>query len=331
MMISHREGRSGSNHVVSALARCLTVLIVVFAFFTTGCQETLTFHRPNIIASAPDGSIVALCDLRARRILVSDRNFRHLTTIEHPDFDYLWGLDVSSNEIAVVNKRADAAISEAQGQAELVEVMIFNHTGYLLRRISWPAEEKPVDIPGAINLGDDGSFIMADSQNHRISLFSPTGEPLGSFGTLGRQPENLYYPTDVHVAHNGNLVVTDSYNSSVKLFSPAGELLKVIAAKGEAEGSVSFPVHSTEDRRGFLYCTELSTMRVSVFDADYNFVHSFSPKKNISDPENSLRMLFGITVLEDPMQVLVVDSLHSCIYVFDETGRQIKTVTELSR
>jgi hypothetical protein len=64
--------------------------------------------------------------------------------------------------------------------------------------------------PG-IAVADDGSVFVADTWNHRIQKFSPTGDSdhVGCVRT-GREPTSLYGPRDVAIDTNNHVLTTDT-------------------------------------------------------------------------------------------------------------------------
>ncbi|PKL47893.1 MAG: hypothetical protein CVV42_11395 [Candidatus Riflebacteria bacterium HGW-Riflebacteria-2] len=309
-----------------------TLVIAVFVIVVRQAQrEPLNFHRPNLIAASPDEQTVAISDFRANRIVLFDRDFRLITAIRHSNFEFIWGLDISETEIVVLNNRT--VVSSKDGVIDstpAVDLMFFDYSGSLLRSFAWEDEERPVSAPGAVSLQPDGSCIVADSQNHRIVFVGADGSVDRSFGTFGHTLDNLYYPSEVKLTADGNLLVADSYNNYVKIFSQTGEFKRVLAEKGQQPGQLHFPKHFDLDDSGNLYVSEFGNMRISVFDNHLNFVKSFSPAKLPEHATSQLKMLFGIVVLRAPKQVMVVDSLHSCIYVFDDHGSQTAVISELT-
>lgn len=300
-------------------------------FCISGCGESRSFHRPNLLAGLSDGSLIAISDFRASRILLTDRNFRFKGVVKHPDFDSIWGLAVGESEIAVANGRilGVGATPEEKKRLTVDEIMFFDHSGNLLRRFTWQGRNGPIKCAGSICLEKDGSFIIADFRSHSIVTFDKQGKVKHSFGSLGKKPENLYYPNDIRICGSDTLLIVDAYNSALKLFSRDGSFLKVIAPKGSGEGQVKFPQYATIDGSGNIYCTETETMRASMFDSEFRFIRTFTPVGLPPGAETSLRILFGIHAVDNPREIYIADSLHSCIYVFDEAGRHVKTVTEL--
>jgi len=126
---------------------------------------------------------------------------------------------------------------------------------------------------------------------------------------------------------DGNLLVVDTYNSCLRLFGPDGTFLKTVVGPGEEEGRVRFPQFVCRDRAGNVYCSELETMRVSVFDAGWRFQKALVPRApGATAAKGRFFHLGGLVYVESRRELLVADSFHSCIHVFDAAGNWVRAV-----
>ena len=72
--------------------------------------------------------------------------------------------------------------------------------------------------------GDENVWVVGDSDC--IQKFSPTGEPLASWGCYGRGPGQFEAPRDITLDPHGNIYVVEGEdNNRIQKFSPAGEPL----------------------------------------------------------------------------------------------------------
>ena len=66
---------------------------------------------------------------------------------------------------------------------------------------------------------------MADTDNHRIQIFSPSGNYLGSWGEIGTGNGRFVSPTGLDTDALGNVYVADTANHRIQIFSPSGNYL----------------------------------------------------------------------------------------------------------
>ena len=91
-------------------------------------------------------------------------------------------------------------------------VTVINKLGTLIKTICGVTE--PWDV--AVN--QRGEILVAEKKGHCISIFSPTGEKLQSFGSQGSGQGQFKEPRGVTVDDDGNILVTDC-NNRVQTFS----------------------------------------------------------------------------------------------------------------
>ncbi len=64
----------------------------------------------------------------------------------------------------------------------------------------------------------DSYIFVADSGNHRISVFTLSGKFVRCFGTKGSEPGMFLYPRHLCVDSQGRLVVADEQNHRLQIF-----------------------------------------------------------------------------------------------------------------
>ena len=85
--------------------------------------------------------------------------------------------------------------------------------------------------PWGVAINQRGEIIIAESSGNCISIFSPTGEKLRSFGLHGSGPGQLSTPRGVAVDDDGNILVVDSGNNRIQKFTSDGTFV-VAVGKG---------------------------------------------------------------------------------------------------
>jgi tripartite motif-containing protein 71 len=97
------------------------------------------------------------------------------------------------------------------------------------------------DHPAEIALAANGRVYVADSSNHRVQYFTPTGSFLGKWGSRGSGDGQFAYIGGLAFGPNGYLYVADLDNHRVQYFTAAGSFLGKWGTRGEGEGQFNRP------------------------------------------------------------------------------------------
>ena len=100
---------------------------------------------------------------------------------------------------------------------------------------------------------------------HCISVFSPSGEKLRSFGTCGSGKGQFYSPYGVAVNSEGNILVVDSYTNCIQKFTTEGQFLAAVGTKGSGPLQFSRPTDITFNASNSkVYVVEFENHRIQV-------------------------------------------------------------------
>jgi len=78
----------------------------------------------------------------------------------------------------------------------------------------------PLRQPEGVTIDADNRIWVADTHNHRVLCFSPSGELIRSIGSWGNFPGQFMEPSGIDAA-NGYIVVTDRLNHRVQVLDAA--------------------------------------------------------------------------------------------------------------
>ena len=98
--------------------------------------------------------------------------------------------------------------------------------------------------PWGLATDELGNIYVADSGNHRVVKFSPTGQPLLRFGSFGSEPGQFYGPTGIAYGDN-EVYVADTINHRIQVFSTDGFFLRTFGTQGGGEGQLGYPTGIT--------------------------------------------------------------------------------------
>ncbi len=127
--------------------------------------------------------------------------------------------------------------------------------------------------PKGIARDTDGFLYVADSQNHRIQVFSPEGAFVREWGSQGMAPGQFQEPWGVAVASDGTVYVADTWNHRIQVFDRQGTYLREWGIFGETaedisrDGAFYGPRGLALDADDNLYVSDTGNKRVLKYNA----------------------------------------------------------------
>jgi sugar lactone lactonase YvrE len=118
--------------------------------------------------------------------------------------------------------------------------------------------------PEGLATDAQGRIYVADSCNHRIQVFSPTGHWLASYGGPGTGPGRMSYPYDIVVDGEGVQYVCEFGNSRIQIFNAKHESVGIIGGFGADPGRFHNPWSLALDSNGNLYVADGANHRVQI-------------------------------------------------------------------
>ncbi|XP_076437346.1 uncharacterized protein LOC143276619 [Babylonia areolata] len=189
--------------------------------------------------------------------------------------------------------------------------------GKLLRKIGRRGRGKgSFDMPCGVAVTKSGDIIVADTENHRIQIFSPEGVFKFQFGGKGPNPEQLNYPLGVAMTADDHVVVTDGVNAAIKVFSCAGELQSCFTYSGVIE----FPYGVAVTHDNFIVVTDICKHSVFVLYPHGGISHQFGA---YGDSPKELDHPYFVTVNKSK-QIAVSDAGNTSIKIFQFEGKLLR-------
>ena len=174
-----------------------------------------------------------------------------------------------------------------------------------------------VKYPWGVAFNQRGEIIVAESSAH-ISLFSPTGEKLRSFGSNGSEHGQFDYPRGVAIDDDGNILVVDQYNHRIQKFTPDGKFIVSVGKKGsdplEFSNPMGIAIHPLNKR---VYIVEHSNHRIQILNPDLTFSSIFGSKGSGNRHFNTPRDV----AFDSTGNVYVADFNNHRIQVFTSEGQ----------
>lgn len=179
------------------------------------------------------------------------------------------------------------------------------------------------DQPRGLSTGPDGRLYVADLRNHRIQVFSATGEFEYALGVQGSGPREFNEPNDIAVGPDQRVYVADTWNNRVQVLDPAG---RVVADYNPQAASFYGPRGVCLLRDGRLVVADAGHHNVTVLDRDGNVVFVVGRSdRRAGDGNGELKEPRGVAPLSDGGFV-VCDAENARLQLFTSRGRWRKTI-----
>jgi DNA-binding beta-propeller fold protein YncE len=304
------DERSERLRSVIRLAACLATAIGAAACASSGPRELPVMLR---WPEPPDPSRIEYDSvISSARDIVGPRTFGQ-------NFKAFIGLDADT-ELRRITHPADIEVTPDGSRLYVSDfaqgiVHIFDLANEEVHYFGIP---DPLRRPFGLALDSAGNLYVAEQETQQIRVLSPKGETLRFI-----RSDRMVRPVDIALDEpRGRLYVADgSHQNSkehyVRIFDLDGNYLgEVGAGKGSGEGNLLFPTYVTVDDAGNLYGSDTMTSRISVFDAEGEFVRTVGARGDgfglFDKPKGVALDSFG--------NIYVVDSSWSNVQIFGPEG-----------
>ena len=135
--------------------------------------------------------------------------------------------------------------------------------------------------PWGVAVNQRGEIIVAESSGNCISIFSPTGGKLRSFGSEGSGQGQFNDPRGVAVDDDGNILVVDSGNQRVQKLTPSGEFMALSQSNVHFNHKpiLGIKIHPNSK---IIYVSDFSDHCIQILNPDLTFYHKFGERGNNS-------------------------------------------------
>jgi sugar lactone lactonase YvrE len=196
--------------------------------------------------------------------------------------------------------------------------------------------ERKSCLVGGMAIGADGFLYMSFMIQHRIGVFTKTGNLVRQWGKKGSADGEFFQPGGLVLRSDDSVVVADQCNHRVQEFTLLGDFLRKWGKYGDKVGEFGAPEPAgsrfagphflTEDTKGRLYTTEGARGRIQQFDARGNPLSAWGSKT--LEPGafgeyrfGNLKNSFGpIGVFADGLERIWVRSLNDRVQAFTADG-----------
>jgi uncharacterized protein (TIGR03663 family) len=187
------------------------------------------------------------------------------------------------------------------------------------------------NAPHGLAVAPDGSLYVADSNNHRIQKFDPSGKFLMAFGTFSGPnnpnpaPGTFNEPWGVAVGSDGSVYVADTWNHRIQKFDATGKFITAWGVAGQTEmggqGGIFWgPRDVAVGQDGRVYVSDAGNKRIQVFSAEGVFQAQFG---GAGVQPGQLDEPVGLAVAPDG-NLVVNDTWNQRIQVLSPEGLPIR-------
>ena len=125
--------------------------------------------------------------------------------------------------------------------------------------------------PWDVAINKRGEILVTEGNGHCISIFSPTGEKLRSFGSHGSEPGQFNQPSGVTVDGDGNIFVAEC-NHRIQKFTSECKFLSSIGSYGSGPLQFNFPLSvAISPTNNKIAVLEFSNHRIQILNPDLTF------------------------------------------------------------
>ena len=178
-----------------------------------------------------------------------------------------------------------------------------------------------VRAPYGVTINQRGEVVVTESDEDCVSVFSPNGEKLRSFGTHGSGQGKFKYPCGVAVDGEGNILVADGHNHRIQKFAAEGQFLAAVGTEGSGPLQFRCPTDiafNTSNNK--VYVAGNLNHHVQVLNSDLTFSSTFGKegrgKGQFSYPR-------GIA-FDSTGKVYVADTNNHRVQVFTAEGKFLR-------
>ena len=190
---------------------------------------------------------------------------------------------------------------------------------------------KPVRVvqglyhPRGTAINSKGQMIVVEGGGTCVSVLTPEGEKIQTFGTQGSENGQFLNAWGVTVEKDDNIYVTDHDNHRIQKFSPEGEFVAAVGGHGSNQLQFYRPVGIVYNHRdNKLYVADQWNHRIQVLTTDLKYVRSFGTQGSGNGQfQNPLYIVF-----DDANNLYVTDCYNYRVQVLTTEGQFLRTFTQ---
>lgn len=285
----------------------------VRSFYSFGPSQEQALITPTATDIAADGTIWTLASKRyivgfspsgqVRRVIAPQvgQGAGQVTSLEGiavGDDGSVYVTDFGNNRVDVYSRAGTLVRSWGVQLPQVIDVKgnrvavaasngigVFDTSGKLIAK--WGSRgsgNDQVDLPHGILIGDDNNIYVSDTQNRRVTAYSPSGKILWRIADPNKTGSNLastetsvpkvngvkqslILPTGLTQDSAGHLLLTDTFSFEIVVMDPKlkGRIIARYGEEGQGDGQFAYPTGISYDRdRDWVAIADTTNNRVQV-------------------------------------------------------------------
>ena len=130
--------------------------------------------------------------------------------------------------------------------------------------------------PQGLTTNSEGHIIVVENSAHCVSVFTPEGMKIRSFGSKGSANSQFINPMGVAVDNADNIYVVDNNNNRIQKFTTTGEFTAAVGRPGSNPLQFNKPIGiGFNKKNGKLYVCDTFNHRIQVLETNMTHHSSF--------------------------------------------------------
>ena len=172
--------------------------------------------------------------------------------------------------------------------------------------------------PRGVAINQSGEVVVSEGVGDCVSVFSPTGKKLRSFGKKGSGLGHFNSPYGLAVDSEGNILVADGLNSRIQKFTANGRFLATVGTPGSGPLQFNLPTDiAFNTNNNKLYVADYGNDRIQVLNSDLTLARTFG---KVGCGKGQFSCPFGVAC--DSTGKVYVTDMHR-IQVFTPQGKYV--------
>ena len=181
------------------------------------------------------------------------------------------------------------------------------------------------DHPNGTAINCKGQMIVVEGNGTCVSVLTPKGEKIQTFGTRGSGNGQLSGAYGVTVDKDDNIYVADCSNHRIQQFSPEGEFVVAVGGHGSNQLQFIYPVGIVYNHRdNNLYVADQWNHRIQVLTTGLRFVRCFGTQGS-----GNGQFAYPVNIaFDDANNLYVTEHSNHRVQVLTTEGQFLRTFSQ---